>query len=357
MILPEYKRKEKEVFRSPVFNDQDGLARMAQLGMGYRGFRALTLAIELEVFDALELARGRPDLLSQKLGVRLHHMVQLLDVLVALGFLTKKINIYAHTRFSRDWFRKIGTKSMAKNLKFQSFLGQAYADLAKTFKRGRPGRSLGRLLSDRKDFLTDYIDGMAEIAKGPANDLAKSIDLSGVHRMLDVGGGHGLFSLSMLKKKSTLRADILDYPSTLKMTKKYIRGSSFQNRVTYIEGDYGSTPFKRCFYDLILFSHVLHDEEPPKIIHLLKKARSALKPSGEILIHDFFTDETGLSPLFSLLLGFQLATYTTAGRCYSVKDLKSWLNKSGYDLLKFISINQKLPSKTMAILARPVEGH
>ncbi|MBL8023639.1 MAG: methyltransferase domain-containing protein [Elusimicrobia bacterium] len=336
----------------PVVSDREGLDRLAQLGMGFRGFRALTLAIELEIFDSLEMAHGRLEFLSQKLCLLPHHLSQLLDVLVALGFLTKKANIYRHTQFSRNWFRKVGSKSMARNLKFQSFLVQAYADLPKTFKRGRPTQSLGRLLSRRKDFLTDYIAGMAEIAKGPSIVLAKSIDLRGVRQILDVGGGHGLFSLALLKKKSTLHADILDFPSTLEMTKKFIPSRRYKGRVSFLKGDYRSTPFRRRYYDLILFSHVLHDEDPSTILLLLKKARAALAPTGKILIHDFFTNEEGLTPLFSLLLGFQLASYTTAGRCYSVKDLRFWLRETGFKSLWVKTINANLPSATMAILAR-----
>lgn len=337
-----------------TFGDKDGLDRMAQLSMGFRGFRALLLAIELHVFDFLETVGGDPHALSSRLRIKYHLLFQLLNILSTLGFLIRRGNRFFHTRFSKDWFREDGKKTMVKNLQFQAFLGQAYADLAETYRRGHPHLSLGRLLSQKKEFLIDYINGMAEIAAPSAKALAMSLDLRGVNRLLDVGGGHGLFSLEMLKKNRTMCADILDLPKTLEITRTFVHKSPDRKRVSLIKGDYRSAPFGNRSYDLILFSHVMHDENPQTNIKILLKAHKALRSGGRIIIHDFFIRSEGMSSLFSLLLGFQLTSYTTDGRCYFVSEMKEWLEKTGFHVLRQRIINPTLPSKTMVFFAKAI---
>jgi ubiquinone/menaquinone biosynthesis C-methylase UbiE len=343
-------------FRNTSFGDSAGLEKMAQLSMGFRGFRALLLGVELHIFDVLEKAGGDPISLAKRLRIRPHLLFQLLNVLSALGFLQRKGEKFMHTPFSRNWLREKGNKTMVKNLLFQAFLGQAYAGLADTYRRGHPQVSLGRLISQKKKFLSDYIHGMAEIASPSSKALAATFNLRGLRRLLDVGGGHGLFTLEMLKRNSHMSADILDLPKTLDITRTFVNRSPHRNRVSLVKGDYRFTDFGEGSYDLILFSHVMHDENPQTNIKFLKKAHKALIPGGQILIHDFFVQPKSRSSLFSLLLGFQLTSYTMAGRCYSMDEMRAWLKETGFHLLRTAIINPSLPSRTMVFHAQAIQS-
>src|SRR6202042_3434405 len=54
---------------------------------------------------------------------------------------------------------------------------------------------------------------------GPARLLAKRLDLTDRHKLLDVGGGSGAYSIAFCAANPHLRATILDFPETVDTAK------------------------------------------------------------------------------------------------------------------------------------------
>jgi SAM-dependent methyltransferase len=85
-------------------------------------------------------------------------------------------------------------------------------------------------------------------------------------------------------------------------------------------------------FDVILLSNVLHDWDDPVAAVLLAKAAKALPPGGLLLLHDAFLDADKRGPLpvaqYSALL-----MHSTEGRCFSVGEIRIWLEKNGLDWL------------------------
>ncbi len=332
------------------------LNRYAQLGMGFRGFKALIVAVELDLFASLEKADGSLAALVERTGFKGHYLSALLDPLAALGFIEKKDGVYHNTAFSRDWLRPEGKRSLVNNIRYQEFLSQGYADLTQTIRDGRPKQNLGELLSKRPDFVRNYILGMAEIARQPAAELAETLDLAGVRRLLDVGGGHGIFTMALAAKNPKMEATILDLPETLERTAEFIRDCPDRDRIELRAGDYHSAEFGDGEYDLVLMSHVTHDEGPEENVRLFKKSHAALGNGGRLVIHDFVTDEESAGPLFSLLFGVQMLVYTEKGKCYSRADYRQWLRAAGFRVIEHFPVCQDAPSATAAIVATKGEG-
>ena len=141
-------------------------------------------------------------------------------------------------------------------------------------------------MSGRSQFLEEYIKGMNEIARRPAEEIASVLDLSEMNDILDVGGP-GTYSISFLKRKPGAKATILDLKNTLKVARKIISQHPFRDRITLKSGDYHTSAFGKNRYDLILFSHVTHDEGPTDNLRLLRKAFLAARRGGQVVIHDF----------------------------------------------------------------------
>src|SRR5262249_24360832 len=71
-------------------------------------------------------------------------------------------------------------------------------------------------------------------------------------------------------------------------------------------------------YDLVLLSHVTHDESPEMNARLLAKAHAALSPGGRVAIDDFVVDEEGCGPPFAARFSINMLIYTRGGRVYSL---------------------------------------
>jgi ubiquinone/menaquinone biosynthesis C-methylase UbiE len=318
----------------------------------YRAAKAVFVAAELDVFRALDRTDGGAAAVARRVKASPRGVEVLLDALCALGFIVKRGSRYRLTPFARARLHPDGERSLANNLRYQELLSPAYADLTDTIRSGRPRQGLRQLLSRRPDFVRDYIRGMADIAKRPAAELAQALDLSECRRLLDVGGGPGTFSLACLAREPRLSAVILDLPETLKITRGLLRAAVPGGRVELRAGDYHRAPFGDASFDLVLLSHVTHDEGPERNRALLRKAHAALKKGGQVVVHDFMTVADRTGPLFPALFSLHLLAYTDQGRTYSEEEYRTWLAAAGFESARRVDICPHAPNATAALIAR-----
>jgi len=317
----------------------------------YRSAKAVFVAAELDVFRAIERTDGSAAAVARRVKASPRGVEVLLDALTALGFIEKSERRYRLTPFARTWLHPDGERSLANNLRYQELLSPAYSDLTRTIRSGRTRHGLRGLLSRRPDFVRDYIRGMADIAKRPADELARALDLSGCRRMLDVGGGPGTFTLAFLAREPRLSAEILDLPETLKITRGLLRDALRGGRLSLRAGDYHRAAYGEAAFDLVLLSHVTHDEGPAQNRALLRKAFAALKKGGQVVVHDFMTAADRTGPLFPALFSLHLLAYTDLGRSYSEDEYRAWLAEAGFESARRVDICPQAPNATAALIA------
>ncbi|MDB5305148.1 MAG: methylase involved in ubiquinone/menaquinone biosynthesis, partial [Phycisphaerales bacterium] len=132
--------------------------------------------------------------------------------------------------------------------------------------------------------LTLALAGRARIV-APA--LAKNFPLPGARKILDVGGGTGLYSIALLRANPDLRAVIWDRPEVLKVAKEMAQTHGVADRIDFAPGDMFADPVPGgC--DVALLSNVLHDWDIPECEALLKRCAAALPKGGKLLIHDVY---------------------------------------------------------------------
>lgn len=327
------------------------LRRFDQLITGLRGAKALFVAVELGVFQALEETNGDLGSLAKRVKASGDRLEVVLTALVALGFIKKtRSGKFLNTKFSRDWFTPGGVFSLTDNIRCQEFVSNGYADFLETVRRGRPRSDLGDLLREKPKFVRHYINGMSEIAGVASRGLAELVDVCFARNMLDVGGGPGLFSLAFLQKNSDLKAVVLDLPETLVYTRRNAARSPVGKRVSFQAGDYRSDDFGRNCYDLVLMSHVTHDESARTNRLLIRKAYRALRPGGRLIVHDFMVNKEKTGPLFPALFSIHLATFTESGRIFSDAEYIDWIKEAGFSVSRPITLLPERPNFTRVII-------
>src|SRR5207253_1843708 len=83
-------------------------------------------------------------------------------------------------------------------------------------------------------------------------------------------------------------------------------------------------------FDLVLLSHVTHDEPDDVNRALVEKAHAALRPGGRVAVHDFVVEEDGCGPPWAALFSLNVLTYTRGGRVYSVAEYLRLLAAAGF---------------------------
>jgi SAM-dependent methyltransferase len=170
---------------------------------------------------------------------------------------------------------------------------------------------------------------LAGRAKNVAPVLAECVDLSAARRLLDVGGGTGIYSVACLRKNLGLRAVVWDRPEVLKVADEFARTFGVSDRLECRAGDMFRDPVPDgC--DVMLLSNVLHDWDEPECQALLGRCAAALPPGGRLLIHDVFLNDALDGPLPVALYSAALFALTE-GRAYSAAEYRGWLRAAGLE--------------------------
>jgi predicted O-methyltransferase YrrM len=163
--------------------------------------------------------------------------------------------------------------------------------------------------------------------------LATRLDLSGRKRLLDIGGGSGIYACSLVAHHPHLRATVFDQRPVDQIAAKLIARRGFTDRVNVLAGDMFKDPLPRdC--DVHLYSNVLHDWGVSEVRQLVVASFNALKPGGMLIVHDAFinADKTGPLPVaaYSALL-----MHSTQGKCYSTAEYEELLDEAGFREFQF----------------------
>jgi ubiquinone/menaquinone biosynthesis C-methylase UbiE len=297
--------------------------------MGYRKAKILMVAAYLDCFTPLE-SPLTAEALAKRLTLDARATEILLDALTAIGYLHKRGRLYSNAPISSLYLVRGRPGYMGDNLKYQEMIWDAWGDLRHSIGKGGAVRPLEYWLLRHKGFTQEYIRGMDNIARGPAAEIAAFLRPDAGNRMLDVGAGPGTYSLAFLRACPSMSATLLDLPSTLKVTRKMLSEfPALAARTRLKAGDYRTASFGKAEYDLVLLSHITHDESPEVNRRLIEESVRALKPGGRIVIHDFMLDAGRVQPVFGALFSVHMLAYTEGGRTYTGAEYEKWLRAAG----------------------------
>lgn len=298
--------------------------------MGYRKAKVLMVAAYLDCFSRLEEPRAAASLAAE-LGLDSRAAEILLDALASMGYLVKRRGLYRNGPVASRHLVKGRPGYMGDNLKYQEMIWDAWSDLRRSVKKGGAVRPLEYWLLRHKGFTQEYIGGMDNIARRPAAEIAAHLRLDGPARMLDVGAGPGTYSLAFLRRNPEMTAVLLDLPSTLKTTRRFVAAEpELSPRVSLRPGNYRDALFGESEFDLVLLSHITHDESPEVNRRMLAESWRALKPGGRVVVHDFMLEKDRLRPVFGALFSVHMLAYTEAGRTYTADEYASWMREAGF---------------------------
>lgn len=208
-------------------------------------------------------------------------------------------------------------------------------DLLRVLRTGQPANFASR--KDEADwhrameteaFAEEFLAAMDCRGLLTAQALARNLDLNSSRRLLDIGGGSGIYACSLVAHFPHLRASVLEKPPVDRVTRRAVERRGFSDGVDVIAADMFAGDLPRG-YDIHLYSNVLHDWDEDVVRRLLGASAAALDAGGAILIHDAFLDAAKTGPLemaaYSVLL-----MHVTQGRCYSVSEMSKWLQDAGF---------------------------
>ena len=139
---------------------------------------------------------------------------------------------------------------------------------------------------------------MHEISIGPEMALAKNVDFSNHRRMMDIGGGSGVYAIQVVvSNPNNMCAVVLDSKPVCQVADQYILQYNLQDKVQTKVLDFFKDRFPNdC--DVAFLSHVIHIFDRDKNIILLKKIHDSLpSKNGMILIGEWLVNDEKTGPI------------------------------------------------------------
>jgi cyclopropane fatty-acyl-phospholipid synthase-like methyltransferase len=177
-------------------------------------------------------------------------------------------------------------------------------------------------------FATEFTAAMDSRGVYLAQAVAKSADLAGRRRVLDIAGGSGVYACSLVAHHPRLWATVFEKPPVDGIAARAIANRGCSERVNVVAGDMLADPLP-ADADVHLWSNVLHDWDEPIVRQLIGKSFEALPPDGLVVIHDAFLNAAKNGPRhvaeYSVLL-----MHSSEGRCYSTREMEQYLRDAGF---------------------------
>jgi predicted O-methyltransferase YrrM len=304
--------------------------KFADLMLTMRAFqesRVLLTALELDLFTAV--GDGAPaETVAARLATDVRATASLLNALVAIGALTKRDGVFSNTSETARYLAASSPECARAGLMHIAQLWETWSTLSECV---RTGTASAEPVNEarRPEWTRAFIAMMDQRARGEAGQLARAAGAAGARRMLDVGGGSGVYSIAFARAYPELHADVFDLPPVVELTREYIRAAGLAERIGTRSGDM-RTDELGSGYDLLLLSAICHMFGPKENQELFARCYRALAPGGRLVVRDFILDPDQTSPRQASLFALNMLVGTKAGSTYTEAQYAEWLRGAGF---------------------------
>lgn len=282
--------------------------------------------------------------------------------MVNFGYIKKQRHgYYANTRLTDKW---LTNKSSTNFIYYVLFWNIAYKFwniyINECIVNGKPSVSfyqwIGKDDYQNRDNWKIVQLGFQTLAKFTVGHIISLIKLSTKSKikLLDIGGGHGEYSIKFCEKYSNLEATIFDLPPALAVAKEIITKTNMSKKIYFQAGDYksdelnkictsnGTQKMNYSLYDVVLVFNILHANTKEENEQLLQKVNTSLNPNGMVVILEQIQSNKNYakSSFSNSFIGFLNMSYLVllGGKIYTYNEIEKWLIKAG-----FVNICKKSP--------------
>lgn len=310
----------------PTHRTIENIGDLMNVVAAYWRSRAVLTAHELEIFTALADDAVTAEELADRIGCPPRSTELLANALVALGLLEKSAGRFANGHFARHHLVRSRGNDLSGYLSHHAILWRRWSELTETVRAGR-GRP--READMPPDATRAFIMAMHASSSHWASRVVDRLDLSGVKRILDVGGGSGDYAYAILNRLPEATAVIFDLPNVVPITMECAQLAGVADRVETRAGSYWEDELGEGF-DLAIVSNVLHSTSPEGCLTILHKTFRALAPGGRIVVHDFVLDDDATRPEWAALFSLNMLSAGSEGRSYTQAELLSFVAEAGF---------------------------
>ncbi|MFB3905094.1 MAG: methyltransferase [Acidobacteriota bacterium] len=296
---------------------------------------ALGTAFELGLFWLLDEKPLTAEGVAETLGIprrRCHYWLQLLQ----------------NTGLIRETNEGYAPSSTARKSILETYSRDTWAFLAQESREISPVlrdlalhiRVAGSVMADLNFTPVNYVLAMRndperatrftrmlhELHQPLAEQLAEALDMEGIQRFMDLGGGSGVVSLALLRRHPRCSAVVVDLEHVCSAGSRIASRTPMADRITFHSADLMEDELPTGF-DMVLECDV--GEYQPE---LFGRIRRALNPAGRLVIVDQFPPAVGVARPGQIHWAFERSLRDPEFRFLTVEEIGERLAGAGFEV-------------------------
>ncbi|WP_051280409.1 class I SAM-dependent methyltransferase [Anaerovorax odorimutans] len=300
---------------------------------GYSKAQFLYQAFSCRVFEYLTDKPKSIEEISKTMGCNIDRLIFLLDALTSINMVQKKEELYSLSPVSATY--------LCKNSEF--YIGDLF-ELEFTNKQRDDWENLEAWLkgyfsneghNPKEVFKPSFIKAMAQGVLIDSS-IGKTVELISNHacfksaeKLLDVGGGHGLFPIALQKKKPKLKVAVFDLPQVEPVTRDY--ANKYNAKIDFIAGNFYENDFP-LGQDIVLTFDILHPVPTTKKEEVFKKAYNCLNKNGYLFYKLWFLDSTRTKPDNAAIFALKCKIMNDQSHVYTLNEAEEMLTGIGFNV-------------------------
>jgi SAM-dependent methyltransferase len=318
----------------------------------YQIFQALAAAVELKLFDFLD-KEGASDrkFIAGGIGINGMFSRSFLDTLAGIGLLSKSEDKYTNTQVASDFLVSASPFYQGDWIQ-NTGRGNHWSNLAESLKRQQ--QELGSFNAGPGE---SFLSSLAETAlRGELQAVTKNISawdgFDKAKSMLDLGGGHGLYTVALCQMNPNLNGIVFDKPHVTGITQQFISKYGMDGRITTMDGDICTDTFG-AGYDIVIVSHLLYkfrkDLEP-----VFSKVYESLNPGGLLVANHWFC-ATGCTPDSSSIGELSKSLQSFGHPLCHLEEFYKVFEKTGFKIIKTVDIPSAYGNSCLQLAVKKFE--
>jgi hypothetical protein len=215
---------------------------------------------------------------------------------------------------------------------------RAYEHFADCLRTGSDGvtKAYGKhvfdLLAERPDQAETFQRAMTNSSAVSAKAILDAYDFTGISRLADVGGGHGILLASILRRYPQMQGVLYDLPQVVAGV-PHNQFTGCDGRISIESGSFFEHVPSGC--DVYIMKHIIHDWGDDHCRTILGLMRQQLPPNGRVLIGEMvIQDDPGQTP--AKMLDIEMLVMTVGGRERSADEFRELLTSAGLRLGRLV---------------------
>ena len=324
--------------------DQGQIEPIREMARSFWYSAILRAAIKLNVFSILDGNVYTAEGLAKELSADPGFVGAFLEACQVTGLLERSDGVYSNTATTSRFLVQGREQYVGDHALHHTNAWASWGRLDELILEGKTLLPFESGFVDQNTYWTNYMLGQHNRAmSGQAYHLVEKLNLEGMTKLIDLGGGAASYSMALCEANPQLTSVVVDGPEPIAIARSFVAERGLGDRIRLIAGDF----FKEELgsdYDVVLVSGVVLIKSEQECRRLFELAYNLLKPKGMVVIQDFMrigrTQEQAKADVLENL--YVKVAFDPRASDREGTEVASWLKDTGFQDTQQIPIPAQL---------------